>query len=56
MAVQESQYLQLAEGFYANALKPMLDIGVGDVFPSNHCEPFLRCSRRAHQEMMIRGF
>ena len=38
MAVQESQHLQLAEGFYANALKPMLDICVGDVdvFLSNH--------------------
>ena len=38
MAVQERQHLQLAAGFYANALKPTLDICVGDVFVflSNH--------------------
>ncbi|MEP7308934.1 MAG: hypothetical protein ABJA98_25805 [Acidobacteriota bacterium] len=30
MAVEESQHLQLAAGFYANGLKPMLDIGVGE--------------------------
>jgi hypothetical protein len=40
MVVQESQHVKLTEGFYANALKPTVDVGVGDVFLSHDCEPF----------------
>ena len=58
MAVQESQHLQLAEGFYANALKPMLDIGVGDVdvFLSNHLNLVSAGVAKHTKEMMIRVF